>query len=614
MRTKVITATFLFTDLVGSTELLERLGDDENDLVRRQHFQTLRGVARRFHGEVVKNLGDGVMVAFSSAHDAVAAAIAMQHAVRDDARDKDVELSIRVGLHVGEVVREEGDYFGTPVVVAKRICDKADGGQILISETIADVVGTRGRYRLSDYGAVALKGLQTPLPLRVVEWETEEERAARGGDQVTVGDRIKRAWPLIAAGVLLASAAAFAAFRSGDPDAPGVRAPVELTWTKVDGGEAFGGPGEDKSQAVTRLTEGGPGLVAVGYEEDLPAVDPVAWYSLAGRVWSRAKIDEKDSIVKGLHEQRMWGVAKATIDGEEVLVAVGQDGSIRNADVAVWTSDNGGREWKRVPHDEAVFGGRGDQVMARVVPGGPGFIAVGYAAQRRDVDAAVWSSADGVEWSRIEDNTALWGGPGDQHIRSITPIENGNLIAVGYDSSGGDQDAAVWRFDGIGDWSRVEAGEEVFGGEGDQLMTTVTYAEDVRFPIVAVGNDSFGGTNAAVWVSKDGSEWLRPPGDDFNLEGAQQMYGVAADDNTLFAVGSDNRAGAGADSVVWTSTDGIDWTQVIPESEQVFGGEGNQYMRSLTPFRGGVVGVGSESTGPDNEYDAAVWLARPSDD
>jgi class 3 adenylate cyclase len=169
--------TLLFTDLVGSTELLGHLGDDEAERLRRVHFGLLREVAEAFGGQEVKNLGDGLMVAFVSAVNAVSCAIGIQQAVhRHNSRQGDERLQVRVGLNIGEPIRDEGDYFGTPVVVAKRLCDRADGGQILASELLRALVGSRGGFGFRSCGPIALKGLSEPLPACEIVWEPAAER------------------------------------------------------------------------------------------------------------------------------------------------------------------------------------------------------------------------------------------------------------------------------------------------------------------------------------------------------------------------------------------------------------------------------------------------------
>lgn len=169
--------TLLFTDLVGSTQILQEVGDDEAERLRRLHFGLLRDVASTFSGLEVKNLGDGLMVAFPSAVNAVACAIGIQQAVhRHNARHGDNRLQVRVGLNVGEPIRDEDDYFGTSVVVAKRLCDQADGGQILASELLRALVGSRGSFAFRSCGPLALKGIAEPLAACEIVWEPAEER------------------------------------------------------------------------------------------------------------------------------------------------------------------------------------------------------------------------------------------------------------------------------------------------------------------------------------------------------------------------------------------------------------------------------------------------------
>lgn len=169
------TVTLLFTDQVGSTETLQRLGDEEGERLRRAHFGLLREAASMHGGEEVKNLGDGLMVAFVSAVDAVVCAITMQQAVHRAAASGELEFAVRIGLNVGEPIRDEGDYFGTPVVIAKRLCDAGAPGQILASELVRALIGTRGGFAYRTLGAVVLKGVADPVPACEVIWEASTE-------------------------------------------------------------------------------------------------------------------------------------------------------------------------------------------------------------------------------------------------------------------------------------------------------------------------------------------------------------------------------------------------------------------------------------------------------
>lgn len=185
--------TFLFSDLVGSTELLDRLGDDAGEQVHRTHFRLLREAVAGAGGQEVKNLGDGLMVAFESAVAGVDCAVAIQRAVERHNRGRSAEpLAVRVGLHVGEPIRDEDDYFGTPVVVAKRLCDAAVGGQILASDLVRGLVGTRGGFAFSPLGPVELKGLAEPLLAHEVRWVPEPARGRTGPPVATADPRALR--------------------------------------------------------------------------------------------------------------------------------------------------------------------------------------------------------------------------------------------------------------------------------------------------------------------------------------------------------------------------------------------------------------------------------------
>jgi class 3 adenylate cyclase len=165
------TATLLFTDLVGSTELMARLGDDAADRLRRDHFALLRDVAGGHGGEEVKSLGDGLMVAFASAVNAVTCAIRMQQRVAAYNRELgDEAIGVRIGLNAGEVVNAEDDYFGTPVVVAKRLCDRGASGQILMSDLVRALVGSRGGHEFVALGALELKGLTDEVVAFELDW------------------------------------------------------------------------------------------------------------------------------------------------------------------------------------------------------------------------------------------------------------------------------------------------------------------------------------------------------------------------------------------------------------------------------------------------------------
>jgi class 3 adenylate cyclase len=168
----------LFTDVVGSTALSQSLLPEAADAVRRDHFELLRRTLAHAGGTEVKNLGDGLMAVFSSASAALACGVAMQQAVERDNRGREHSVGLRVGLGGGEVVHEDGDYFGDPVIEAARLCAACDPGQILAADVVRLMAGRRSRLDYRSLGELPLKGLRDPVATVEVVWEP---LAATGG-------------------------------------------------------------------------------------------------------------------------------------------------------------------------------------------------------------------------------------------------------------------------------------------------------------------------------------------------------------------------------------------------------------------------------------------------
>jgi class 3 adenylate cyclase len=167
------TATVLFTDLVGSTELRGRLGDDAAEELRRAHDRLLTEAVEGNGGRVVKGLGDGIMATFTGAADAVTAAVAVQQAIDRMNRSGKVQapLAVRVGLSAGDVTFEDDDVHGTPVIEASRLCAAADGGAILAAEVVRILAGSVGDHTYTSIGPIELKGLEHPVNAVRVAWE-----------------------------------------------------------------------------------------------------------------------------------------------------------------------------------------------------------------------------------------------------------------------------------------------------------------------------------------------------------------------------------------------------------------------------------------------------------
>jgi class 3 adenylate cyclase/tetratricopeptide (TPR) repeat protein len=164
------TVSLVFTDLVGSTELAARMGPVLAEELRKEHFALLRGCCEEAGGREVKSLGDGLMLAFGSVNRALDAAAAVQRAVDDRNRTARHRFEIRIGVAVGEVAAEEGDYFGEAVVQASRLTDLAQGGQVLVTDLVRTLAAPSSTRTFTDLGPVALKGLADPVAVCELAW------------------------------------------------------------------------------------------------------------------------------------------------------------------------------------------------------------------------------------------------------------------------------------------------------------------------------------------------------------------------------------------------------------------------------------------------------------
>jgi class 3 adenylate cyclase len=171
--------TILFSDIEGSTELNERLGDQRFFDVLREHNEIVRDQVRVHRGFEVKSQGDGFMIAFASPRDGVECSIAIQRALaaRIDAGTSE-PIRVRMGLHTGEAIRERDDFFGRNVVLAARIAAQANGGEILVSAPLKELAEGAGDVTFGDPRELGLKGLSGTHIVHPVEWEPATAAAA----------------------------------------------------------------------------------------------------------------------------------------------------------------------------------------------------------------------------------------------------------------------------------------------------------------------------------------------------------------------------------------------------------------------------------------------------
>jgi hypothetical protein len=327
----------------------------------------------------------------------------------------------------------------------------------------------------------------------------------------------------------------------GDNDAAVWYSSDGLAWTRVPHDpDVFGGPGH---QAMWAIAAGGPGFVAVGADGigtdrvatgafEVESQSAAVWYSSDGIEWHRAPNNEALTVGDGAiamtdvvaggpgfvavgYRMHMTNEVLAWSDFNTDFTNEPIEPIFHDLDAVVWISSDG-VTWDRVTHDDSVFGG--DDVwhdMKAITAGGPGFVAVGaqgfeFWGPSEDVNAtaAVWTSADGVTWTRIPHSESLdtrhdvgaWatmydvaaGGPG--------------LVAVGYDIRN-IEEGAVWTSVDGSTWTRVV--RSVFNPVDPfyPRMTGILAAGDT---LVAVGGNSLQGGTMLKWYSVDGGdEWFR---------------------------------------------------------------------------------------------------------
>ncbi len=166
------TRTVLFTDIVGHTVMMQRLGDTKGRDVLREHERITRDLLKQHGGAEVKTMGDGFMASFGSVTSAMECAIALQRAFAAHTESMPEPLRVRVGLNAGEPIEEDGDLFGATVILASRIAAKAGAGEILIPEPVRHLLSGKA-FTFSDRGEYEMKGFDDAVRLYEVRWRPE---------------------------------------------------------------------------------------------------------------------------------------------------------------------------------------------------------------------------------------------------------------------------------------------------------------------------------------------------------------------------------------------------------------------------------------------------------
>ncbi len=164
---RIARKTFMFTDIVGSTNLAEALGDEAWERLLRRHDDMLRKLVAEGGGEIVNSTGDGFFVAFESARSSVDCAVSIQRALLAHRDSTGFAIPVRIGLHTAEANRRGADYSGKGVHIAARVAALAQGGEILAT---AGTLAEAGDVSTSDARTTPVKGVTAPVSLAAITW------------------------------------------------------------------------------------------------------------------------------------------------------------------------------------------------------------------------------------------------------------------------------------------------------------------------------------------------------------------------------------------------------------------------------------------------------------
>lgn len=151
------TVTLCFTDIVKSSALAQTLGNRRWARLLQWHDETIGSIVESRGGEVVKTLGDGTMIAYEATQPAAYAAIQIQRAMA--ARREAPQLRLRIGIHIGDVIKTGDDYIGHAVNKAARIASVARGGEIMASGAFVVMLSDSSEFEFGDISEIELRGL-----------------------------------------------------------------------------------------------------------------------------------------------------------------------------------------------------------------------------------------------------------------------------------------------------------------------------------------------------------------------------------------------------------------------------------------------------------------------
>ena len=168
-------AAIMFSDVSGSSRLFKIVGDSAARSIISKVVSMMMDKTTENSGTVIKTIGDEVMASFPSAADAINAAIAIQNTVTDT--DYGAPLTIRIGLHYGTVIHEDGDVYGEAVNDSAALVKEAKGGQIITSKATRDSLPTNLFDRCSHFDDIRMKGGVGKDPIYIVKWEADDQES-----------------------------------------------------------------------------------------------------------------------------------------------------------------------------------------------------------------------------------------------------------------------------------------------------------------------------------------------------------------------------------------------------------------------------------------------------
>jgi len=172
---KDLEVAILFADVVGSTQLYDKFGDTKASETVANCLEIMKDATHKYHGTVIKTIGDEVMSTFPTVEEAMGAAVTMQTRISAESKDDNkIPVSIRIGCHFGPVVQEQNDIFGAAVHTANRMTSQAKAKQIVISGGTVERMNADLKKQTRQIDVATVRGKLDEVALYELLWNPEE--------------------------------------------------------------------------------------------------------------------------------------------------------------------------------------------------------------------------------------------------------------------------------------------------------------------------------------------------------------------------------------------------------------------------------------------------------